>query len=125
MKKFFSFTVCSFLVFVSFSQQVNIYPTHWWIGMKNPNLQLIIHQENIAGKVPMYKLSAGGMKLAEGVTLKAVNRVENPNYLFLDLVIDKNAKPGIMPRPECKSVRISDFLSLFPTFTSVGKARAA
>ena len=34
------------------------------------------------------------MKLADGVTLKAVNRVENPNYIFLDLVIDKNAKPG-------------------------------
>ena len=94
MKKFFFFTACSFLVLVSFSQQINIYPTHWWIGMKNPNLQLIIHQENIAGKVPIYKLSAAGMKLAEGVTLKAINRVENPNYLFLDLVIDKNAKPG-------------------------------
>ena len=34
------------------------------------------------------------MKLAEGITLKAVKRVENPNYIFLDLVIDKNAKPG-------------------------------
>lgn len=62
--------------------------------MKNPNLQLIIHEENIAGKIPMYKLSATGMKLADGIILKGVNRVENPNYIFLDLVIDKNAKPG-------------------------------
>ena len=71
-----------------------IYPTHWWIGMKNPKLQLILHQENIASKIPMYKLSAAGMKLAEGVILKAIHRVENPNYIFLDLMIDKNAKPG-------------------------------
>ena len=88
-----SFTAVIFIIGVSFSQ-VNVYPTHWWTGMKNPNLQLIIHQENIAGKIPMYKLSPAGMKLAEGVTLKAIKRVENPNYIFLDLVIDKNAKPG-------------------------------
>lgn len=73
----------------------DLYPTHWWTGMKNSNLQLIIHDTNIADKIPMYKLSAAGMKLADGVTLKAVNRVENPNYVFLDLVIEKNAKPGI------------------------------
>lgn len=94
MKKLFSFTACLFSVLISFSQQPDIYPTHWWTGMKNQNLQLIIHGENIAGKIPMYKLSAAGMKLADGVILKAVNRVENPNYIFLDLVIDKNAKPG-------------------------------
>ncbi len=72
----------------------NVYPTHWWVGMKNPKLQLMVHQENIASKIPMYKLSAAGMKLAQGVTLKAIHRVENPNYIFLDLVIDKNANPG-------------------------------
>jgi len=75
-----------------FSQ--DIYPTHWWVGMKNPNLQLILHEEGIANKIPMYKLSAAGMKLADGVTLRKVHRAENPNYVFLDLVIDKNAKPG-------------------------------
>jgi glycosidase len=34
------------------------------------------------------------MKLADGITLKLIQRVENPNYVFLNLVIDKNAKPG-------------------------------
>src|SRR5688572_27130447 len=85
---FFIFSIASRL----FSQ--NVYPTHWWVGMKDPSLQLMIHGENIAGKLPMYKLSPAGMKLAEGVTLKSVKRVENPNYIFLDLVIDKNARPG-------------------------------
>lgn len=71
-----------------------LYPTNWFVGMKESKLQLMIHQTDIANKLPMYKLSAAGMKLADGVTLKLINRVENPNYVFLDLVIDKNAKPG-------------------------------
>ncbi|MGZ8517465.1 MAG: glycoside hydrolase family 13 protein [Chitinophagaceae bacterium] len=82
------------LLFAELFAQPNLYPTNWWVGMKNPKLQLMIHQENISNQIPMYKLSASGMKLAEGVTLKMIHRVENPNYVFLDLVIDKNANPG-------------------------------
>lgn len=82
------------LLFAKLQGQPNVYPSNWWVGMKNQKLQLMIHEAGIANKIPMYKLSAAGMKLAEGVTLKLVHRVENPNYIFLDLVIDKNAKPG-------------------------------
>ena len=91
MKKYFVFILC-IISLKGFA--IDLYPTHWWVGMKNSNLQLIIHEEGIANKMPMYKLSAAGMKLADGVTLKKLRRVENPNYVFLDLVIDKNAKPG-------------------------------
>jgi len=96
MKLLFRLLSClpGLLLFAELSAQPNVYPSNWWVGMKNPKLQLIIHQENIANKIPMYKLSAAGMKLSEGVTLKMIHRVENPNYVFLDLVIDKNAKPG-------------------------------
>ncbi len=72
----------------------DVYPTNWWVGMKNSSLQLMIHHADIANSIPMYKLPAAGIRLADGITLKAVHRVENPNYLFVDLVIDKNAKPG-------------------------------
>ncbi len=91
MKKYFVFILC-IISLKGFA--IDLYPTHWWVGMKSSNLQLIIHEEGIANKIPMYKLSAAGMKLADGVTLKKLRRVENPNYVFLDLVIDKNAKPG-------------------------------
>ncbi|HTD94819.1 MAG TPA: cyclomaltodextrinase N-terminal domain-containing protein, partial [Chitinophagaceae bacterium] len=92
------------------TQAQDLYPTNWFTGMKDPNLQLMIHQENISRKIPMYKLSAAGMKLADGITLKLIRRVTNPNYVFLDLVIDKNAKPG--PRvfsfgPPATAVRIN------------------
>ena len=61
-------------------------PMFWWVGMKNPNLQLMIHGENIASDVPVINYP--------GVTLESSTRGENPNYLFLNLVIAKDAQPG-------------------------------
>jgi len=61
-------------------------PMFWWTGMKNPKLQLIVHGNNIAAS--SVSITYPGVKLA------AVHKVENPNYLFLDLVISSAAKPG-------------------------------
>lgn len=63
-----------------------IEPANWWVGMHNPKLQLVVHGYNIAGR--SVKMSY------PGVTLVKVNKVENPNYLFLDLNISAAAKPG-------------------------------
>ncbi len=74
----------------SFSNNISferIEPMFWWVGMQNPNLQLLVHGENIAQTDVSISY--------KGVKLNKVNKVENPNYLFLDLVISKNAKPGI------------------------------
>jgi glycosidase len=108
MKKLFLYFTSYILAITTYAQ--DIYPTHWWTGMKNPKLQLMVHAENIAQQIPMYKLSAAGMKLADGVTLKMIHRVENPNYVFLDLVIDKNAKPGMRTfsfGPPAKAVKLN------------------
>ncbi len=61
-------------------------PTNWYIGMKNPKLQLLIYGQLI-GDCEV-SLSYPGVKLIE----KKV--VENPNYLFLDLEIAPNTQPG-------------------------------
>ncbi|RKD85135.1 glycoside hydrolase family 13 protein [Mangrovibacterium diazotrophicum] len=61
-------------------------PMFWWVGMKNPNLQLMIHGENIGASMPEISYP--------GVTIESVTRVENPNYLFVDLQIAKDAQPG-------------------------------
>ncbi len=78
-------TVCS--VVLSFAQQTEVYPTHWWAGMKNPALQLMIHSPNIGN---------GGAVTVKypGVTVQKVNKVEGKNYLFIDLNISSAAKPG-------------------------------
>lgn len=61
-------------------------PMFWWVGMKNPKLQLIVHGKDIAARTVSFRYP--------GVKLTAVHKVENPNYLFLDLDISAAAKPG-------------------------------
>lgn len=62
-------------------------PNYWWINMENKQLQLLVHGKDIADLTP--KISY------DGVRIEKVNRVENNNYLFIDLQIDKQAKSGV------------------------------
>ncbi len=74
-----------------FSQSVQIQrvnPTNWWVGMKNPNLQLLVYGPK-AGSMT-YSINYPGVKLVNAHT------VENPNYAFLDVVISSTAKPGTL-----------------------------
>jgi glycosidase len=65
----------------------HVEPMFWWVGMKNPNLQLLIHGDQVS----QYQVSIK----YPGVKVTKVNKVENPNYLFVDLTIDsKSAKAG-------------------------------
>nr|MBD3623485.1 cyclomaltodextrinase N-terminal domain-containing protein [Sunxiuqinia sp.] len=72
---------------ITFGMSVDrVEPRFWWVGMKNPNLQLMIHGEGLAGSHVLVDYP--------GVSLKSVTQVENPNYLFIDLKISDEAKPG-------------------------------
>ncbi len=93
-KLFTPFLICIVYCLSLSAQTIDVYPTHWWAGMKNPELQLMVHSPNIAANIPVIKMTEAGMQLADGITLKKMERVENPNYIFFDLVIDKDAKPG-------------------------------
>lgn len=64
-------------------------PASWWTGMQQPFLQLIVHGDKIAEREVVIDYP--------GVTLLKVNKVENPNYLFLDLNITAAATPGKFP----------------------------
>lgn len=64
------------------------YPTNWWVGMNWNKVQVMIHGDAIG---------AGGFTIKyPGVKLERVNKVENVNYVFLDLDIAASAKPGIV-----------------------------
>lgn len=90
MKKNLFCLLC--LVFISvwsFASGYNlqgVYPSNWWVGMKNPNLQLMIHADNVGND--KITVSYPGVKLIK------VNKVDNKNYVFLDLVIAASTKPG-------------------------------
>ncbi len=68
------------------AQQVDrVEPLFWWSGMKNPELQLMVYGEDIAGYKPTIDYP--------GVVLKSSVAFESPNYLVIYLDVAE-AKPG-------------------------------
>jgi glycosidase len=94
IKKIFSLFISISIYATLTAQSIEAYPTHWWVGMKNPNLQIMLRADGIADKIPMIKMSETGIRIADGITLVQIERVENPNYIFLDVRLAKEAKPG-------------------------------
>ncbi len=84
MRSILLFLILSINLFAN--AQPRVEPMHWWVGMKDPNLQLLVHGKGIGSATPQVSYP--------GVTIRKVNRADSPNYLFIDLLISKTAKPG-------------------------------
>jgi len=65
-----------------------IEPESWWVGMKSDRLQLMVHGDRVAELEPTLAYA--------GVLLEGVERVENPNYLFINLRIAPETRPGTL-----------------------------
>ncbi|NOU47762.1 MAG: glycoside hydrolase family 13 protein [Bacteroidales bacterium] len=65
---------------------ITIEPPNWWTGMKNPDLQLMVHGKDIS-------LTKAVINYA-GVELVSQISVQNPNYVFLNLKLKPEVKPG-------------------------------
>ncbi|MGB7904268.1 MAG: glycoside hydrolase family 13 protein [Steroidobacteraceae bacterium] len=61
-------------------------PSSWWVGMKDDRLQLLVHGDRVADLAPRLSYP--------GVAITGVDRIENPNYLFVNLRIAPETKPG-------------------------------
>lgn len=61
-------------------------PSSWWIGFKEPVVQIMVYGYKIANTRPELNYP--------GVVIRQIISADNPNYLFIDLEIDKNSKPG-------------------------------
>ena len=95
MKKFFFL----FLFFFGVHLQINgsnlaltidhIEPSFWWAGMKNRDLQVMVHAKDIAYLRP--KINTPGIRLVN------VIQTSNRNYLFLNLEIQPTVKPQTFP----------------------------
>jgi len=62
-------------------------PPFWWTGFKNPELQLLVYGKNISSTNVSIDFP--------GISIKKIHKVENPDYLFLDILISPAAKGGI------------------------------
>lgn len=63
-------------------------PMNWWVGFNNPELQLIVYGDKIS--------EARVSVTYPGVRLKSIQIPENPNYVFLNLEISPDTRPGTM-----------------------------
>jgi neopullulanase len=86
---------------LSFSQSPSVQridPTNWYVGMKNPKLQLLVYGKNINDCEVKINY--------QGVILEKVNKVENPNYLFLDLSIAPETQAGQFTVELSKTIKV-------------------
>jgi hypothetical protein len=63
-------------------------PTDWYVGLKNPSVQLMVYGpgiRDVAGVTTDYP----------GVTIDSLVRLDSPNYLLIYLNV-KDAQPGTM-----------------------------
>ncbi|HTM97345.1 MAG TPA: cyclomaltodextrinase N-terminal domain-containing protein, partial [Pedobacter sp.] len=67
------------VLFAQLSDLERVEPMNWWVGFKNQSLQLLVRGNRIADR--NVSLNYAGVKLV------SVQKVENPNYLFLNLQI--------------------------------------
>jgi Glycosidases len=85
VKAFLLVFFCAFM-FGGFAQNVSVEPPSWWVGMANPNLQLMIHGHEV-GKMTV-QTDYPDVRVTNIVT------TDNSNYLFVELSIGKNARAG-------------------------------
>ena len=83
MKKLLTFLLLST---ATFAQVNRMEPPNWWTGLKNENLQLLVHHPNIGNTTP--KISYNGVSIVK------VHKAKSPNYLFIDLIIASFTKAG-------------------------------
>ena len=80
------FTVQSQFLFAQLPAIERVEPLNWWVGFKDTSLQLLIHGDKVADK--KVSLNYAGVKLV------SIQKVDNPNYLFVNLQISAATKPG-------------------------------
>lgn len=91
MRHIFIFLLLGFISAKSWAETTvidHIEPLSWWIEMKNPRVELMVHGKNIASYTPTINY--------KGVKLEKIEKTENVNYLFLTLNISPKTVAGKM-----------------------------
>ncbi len=87
MKALLTIYCCLLSSLLFAADSVSVYPGNWFTGMKNPNLQLMLHGKDIGLWNP-------ASVSWPGVSLQRVLRVKSQNYLFIDLRISPTTRAG-------------------------------
>lgn len=76
---------------------VKVYPTHWWTGMKNRKLQLMVYR-------PEGLTTSKTAVVSNNIDIRILKyyKPANNHYLFIDVEVAANARPGV------KNIRIAN-----------------
>ena len=88
MKKFILILSLFISITVFGNDSINVYPTNWWVGMKEPKLQLLIRGTS--------NISVDGLSVSSSsseVRVVKVHRPENRHYIIVDVEISRTARP--------------------------------
>jgi neopullulanase len=90
MKKLFYILLLSIPYFGLKAQNITVYPTNWWIGMKWNKVQLLVHaaNQNIDNEKVTIKYS--------GININKISKFSNPHYLAIDISVSPTANSGIV-----------------------------
>ena len=83
--KSLTIAICCLVTNIMAYEIEHLEPPFWWTGMESEKLQLMVHGRNISFLQPQIEY--------EGVEILRVNRMENNNYMFIDLSL-KDAVAG-------------------------------
>lgn len=70
------------------SQNITIYPTNWWVGMKHNKVQLLIKGGDTLFNKQQVKIHYTGIKVEK------VSPLDNGKYMAVDILIAPDTKPG-------------------------------
>ena len=100
---YFKALLCAMLLSVSLTaQQVQVYPSNWWIGMKYNKIQIMLHGPNV-GNATRFELNHPGVQMVK------INRFQNKNYIVLDVTILPTAKPGTIGIKARQGARVDQY----------------
>lgn len=75
--KFFGLFI--FVTVLLQAQIERVEPPFWWRGMSDPELQILLYGKNMAHRT---------VELSDGIKIKKITRVDNPNYLFITINVN-------------------------------------
>lgn len=65
---------------------LRIEPPNWWVGFKNPKLQLLVQYPNISMFTPEISY--------QGISIETIHYADSANYIFIDLYISGSTQAG-------------------------------
>ncbi len=80
---------CCLCFYLALPAQISrVEPPNWWVGMQNKTVQLLVQAPKIGQLTPVIDYP--------GVRIEKSHRADSENYLFIDLSIAADARPGTL-----------------------------